>query len=93
MKLAVLSNINLDPLKLHLNQQMGAMDPYFCAYGQHLLELLDKQSGLYQGDLDALFVHLDAEELLKDDFFRLVTKPEENNTDLTDFLAALRGFC
>lgn len=92
MKLAVLSNINLDPLKLQLHRQMGAVDPYFCAYGQHLLELLNKQSGLYQRDLDAVFVHLDAEELLKDDFFRLASNPGEN-PDLADFLAALRGFC
>lgn len=91
MKLAVLSNINMDPLKLHL-KKMNAPRPYFSAYSQHLLELMDRRSALYNLDLDTMLIHLDAEELLKDDFFRL---PRERQVDdyLAEFLATLQCFC
>lgn len=91
MKLAIVSNINLDPLKSHLRKQ-GAPDPYFCAYGQHLIELLDETSALYTRDLDTVLIHLDGEELLKEECFRL-PQPEPTAAGVADLLRALKVFC
>ncbi len=91
MKLAVVSNVNMQPLSLHLKKR-GFKAPYFCSYGQHVLELLDTSSGLYASDLNVLFVHLDTEELLKDQAYVLPDATAEP-AYLKDLLEALRRFC
>lgn len=92
MKLAILSNVNLEPLKAHL-QKADAAGVHFSAYGQHLIELLDQRSTIHQQEgLEALFLHLDAEELLKDDFFGL-PRPDSAEARLKEVLDALQAFC
>ena len=92
MKLAILSNVNLEPLKGHL-QKANAAAAHFSPYGQHLIELLDQGSVIHRQEaLDALFVHLDAEELLKDDLFGL-PRPDSAEAGLKEVLDALQGFC
>ncbi|MBF0558390.1 MAG: HAD family hydrolase [Nitrospirae bacterium] len=75
MKIAVLSNINMEPLRTFLN----ADEKVICDYGQYMQELLDENSSLYSGNPDIIFLHLDGEEFAKDVLYGLVqTKDAEN---------------
>lgn len=64
-RIAVLSNINLDPLRNHL-QSSGFSDLYFGGYNQWQPELLNAGSGLYTFRPDYVFISLNAEELQPD---------------------------
>lgn len=73
-KLAILSNINIDPLKNHL-QKDGFSQLYFSGYNQWQSDLLDTDSGLYAFSPDYLFIYLNLEEL-KSDFSELSSSIE-----------------
>lgn len=64
-KLAVLSNVNLDPLRDHL-QQIASLELYFAGYNQWQNELLHAESGLHTFHPNHIFICLDAEELRAD---------------------------
>jgi len=68
-KLAVLSNINIDPLKNFLNG--NELELYFAGYNQWQSELTNSASNLYKFNPEFIFLHLDAEELRHqtNDFF------------------------
>ncbi len=67
-KVAFLSNINMDPLKSHL-RDMGIEDSHFSGYNQHLIDLINPSSIVYNDDVEIVYMHLDAAELLKDQFY------------------------
>jgi FkbH-like protein len=75
-RIAVLSNVNLDPLRNHL-QNSGFPDLYFGGYNQWQPELLNAGSGLYAFRPDYVFIYLNAEEL---------------QTDLSDLFAGIGTF-
>jgi len=60
-KLAVLSNINLDPLKNFL-QKNNSLELYFSGYNRWQSDLLDTTSALYAFSPDYIFLYLNAEE-------------------------------
>ncbi len=60
-KLAVLSNINIDPMKSFLSKPDIKL--YFAGYNQWQAELTNPASGLFNFAPDTVFLHLDAEEL------------------------------
>ncbi len=64
-RIAVLGNINLDPLKQHL-LRCGFSDLYFGGYDQWQPELLNGESGLYAFGPDYVFIYLNAEDLRQD---------------------------
>jgi len=64
-KLAVLSNINIDPLKNQL-QKNSSYELYFAGYNQWQSELLNLNSKLYDFCPDFVFIYLNAEEFKAD---------------------------
>jgi len=60
-KFAVLSNVNMEPLKYCL-QKNNALELYFAGYNRWQAELLDTNSALYLFNPDFIFVYLNAEE-------------------------------
>lgn len=64
-RLAILSNINLDPLRNNL-QRDDSLELYFAGYNQWQSELLNPGSGLYSFIPDHIFIYLDAEEFRSD---------------------------
>ncbi len=69
---AVLSNINLDPLKSFL----PAKETYFCDYGQYLEELINEDSLLNRRPPEIILLHLEGEELMKSALGRLYNKKD-----------------
>lgn len=65
MKLAVLSNINMDLLKNSL-QKGSFQDLYFGGYNQWQSELLNTSSGLYTFSPDIVFLYINADEFNQD---------------------------
>ena len=63
-KIAILSNINLDPLKGFL--QRDTYEYFFAGYNQWLPELLNPSSELHTFCPDFVFIYLNAEELKSD---------------------------
>jgi len=63
MKLTVLSNINIDPIKSQLNK-VGFDEVRMAGYNQFMFELLNPQSALHTQAPQAAFFHLDGDELL-----------------------------
>lgn len=63
MKCAVLSNINIDPLKYSLTE-VGINEHYFSGYNQYLFEFINEQSELNTNYFDLVFLHLDSDEFL-----------------------------
>ena len=61
IKFAVLSNVNLDPLKNCL-QKNSLFELYFCRYNCWQSDLLDNTSALYSFLPDYIFIYLNAEE-------------------------------
>lgn len=61
-KLAVLSNINIDPLKNFLAEN-SSLNLYFAGYNQWQTEMMQPVSGLFNFAPHFVFLHLDAEEL------------------------------
>jgi FkbH-like protein len=64
-KVALLSNVNIDPLKNHL-QKNDSYELYLGGYNQWQPELLNPSSGLYDFQPDFVFIYLNAEELKTD---------------------------
>src|SRR3989338_512716 len=62
MRLAVLSNVNLNPLLSSLKDH----EIYFGGYGQYIEEMISEESALHQKKNDVLFLHLDGEEFIKE---------------------------
>lgn len=60
-RLAVLSNVNMDPLKNHLKKN-GFSDLYFAGFNQWQAELLNPEAGLLRFAPDYVFVYLNVEE-------------------------------
>ena len=60
-RLAVLSNVNIDPLKNYL-QQNDSLKLYFCSYNCWQSDLLDSASALYLFDPQFVFIYLNADE-------------------------------
>jgi FkbH-like protein len=63
MKIAILSNMNLDILKEQMSLEFQVYSP--AGYGAWVQELVNPDSLLYQFDPTAVFVILDAEELVR----------------------------
>ncbi|MDR0206901.1 MAG: HAD-IIIC family phosphatase [Bacteroidales bacterium] len=61
MKLAVLSNVNMDPLRFCF-QKNNALELYFCGYNRWQAELLDTNSELHKFAPDYVFLYLNAGE-------------------------------
>ena len=61
-KLAVLSNVNVDPLK-NLVHKFDAYELYFSGYNQWQVDLLNSDSSLYSFCPDFVFIYLNFEEL------------------------------
>lgn len=61
-KLAILSNINIDPLKNQL-QKIDSFEFYVAGYNQWQSELLKPHAGLSMFKPDVIFLYLNAEEL------------------------------
>jgi len=72
MKTAVLSNINLNPLKVFLAQK----EIYFAGYGQYVQELINPNSSVNTKDFDMIFLHLEGEEFIKEILESLMTTQE-----------------
>ena len=69
MKLALLSNVNIDLLKDHLERQISPLEKveiYLGGYGQVIQELLNRESQLYKFHPDFLFIFIDGDELFLD---------------------------
>lgn len=62
-KIALLSNINIDPLKNHLQKNNDLYSVYLAGYNQWQSDLLNPTSGLYAFQPDYVFVYFNAEEL------------------------------
>jgi len=60
-KLAVLSNVNMEPMKFCL-QKNNTLELYFAGYNRWQTELLDTNSALYQFAPDFIFIYLNADE-------------------------------
>ncbi len=81
MKFAVLSNINMDSLENHL--QFLELDRFYsCGYNQHIQDLINPDSQLYKTNFDYIFVHIEGEELLKDDYYSLDKDATLNNFEI-----------
>lgn len=63
MKVSILSNINLDPLKNQL-RKLGFDDVYMACYNQYMFELLQEDSDLNTHAPQVAFFHLDGDEWL-----------------------------
>lgn len=61
-RLAVLSNVNIDPLKNYL-QKNDSLELYFCGYNRWQSDLLDTASALYLFEPQFVFIYLNADEL------------------------------
>lgn len=90
MNVSVLSNVNMDSLKSHL-KKVGVEHPYFCGYNQYLIELLDRNSFIHKNVQEYIFIHLDGEELLKNQYFSIPRK-EDLLSDLEELLSSLRTY-
>jgi len=87
MKIAVLSNINVDPLASALKKN-GFNDMYLAGFNQFMMELLDPSYSLSQDETDIVLLHLDGDELVKN-----TTNVEElENTDFSDLFSILVQF-
>ncbi|MCL1942768.1 MAG: HAD-IIIC family phosphatase [Candidatus Azobacteroides sp.] len=64
-KLAVLSNVNMDPLK-HVLQKENDSELYFAGYNQWQSELLNPESGLHLFLPEYIFISINAEEFQAD---------------------------
>jgi len=76
VKYAVLSNINLDPLKSFF----PAKETYFCDYGQYIEELINENSQVNSQPPEILLLHLEGEEFMKSTLSRLCTKKDAQKT-------------
>jgi len=92
-KLAVLSNINLEPIKRFLGNPFE--ETYFAGFNQYITELVGEDSETASGDYDVVILHLDGTELLAPYFapisrFEDVSKQLE--LDLKSIFSAVEGY-
>jgi len=71
MRVAVLSNINIDLIGKYLKENLrsledGEIEMYFGGYGQVVEELIGESSGLYEFNPDFAIIFIDADELFRD---------------------------
>ena len=62
MRVAVLSNTNLEPLKSFL----FAEEIYLCNYGRYMEEIIDENSYINSHDFEIVLLQLDGDELAKE---------------------------
>ena len=92
MKLSILSNINIEPLKNQL-QKIGLLDVYVGEYNQWQSELLNPDSGLYAFSPDFVFVYLNLEELQSEisDLFDCINIFSEKNKKTSFIISNVAG--
>ncbi len=89
MSLAVLSNINIDPLRNQLIK-LGFDNIYFAGYNQYMFELINPQSQLNIETPKTIFFHLDGDELLRQTLSN--GSVIYNKQAITDFLIEIEKF-
>lgn len=72
MQTAILSNINLAPLKSSLPRG----EQYFCGYGAYMEELIDKDSYVNKNNIDIFLLHIEGEEFIKEIINTLIKTSE-----------------
>ncbi len=70
MNLGVISNINIEPLKEHIDTGLFGQT-HFAGFNQIIPSLIDPQSQLLKQDSGYVFLMLEGEELLKDSIYDL----------------------
>ncbi len=92
-KLAVLSNINLEPIKRFLGDPF--VDPYFAGFNQYIAELVGEDSETASGNYDIVILHLDGTELLSP-YFASISRfediSEQLESDLESIFRAVEGY-
>lgn len=89
MRLSILSNINIDPLKTNL-LKLGFEKVHFAGYNQFMFELINPISDLQTNHSDFVFFHLDGEELFKINFTNTGLVYEEDN--FNSFISLIEQF-
>ena len=89
--IAILSNINMDPIKGILN----AENIYTCMYGQYIQELVDENSYLNVNSPEVILFSLDGEEFIKDICYNLLKIEEAKSIieqKLNDIFNVIRNY-
>ncbi|MFA6401513.1 MAG: HAD-IIIC family phosphatase [Salinivirgaceae bacterium] len=89
MKIAVLSNVNLMPIKSFLNKK-GFTDVNFSEYGQYHLDLISHDSEIHKFPPKYLWLHIDADILLNSELNQLPSVNMINDVD--DICIALENY-
>ncbi|MFX0125916.1 MAG: HAD-IIIC family phosphatase [Candidatus Hodarchaeota archaeon] len=91
MKIALLSNVNMDSLARKLNKDYSVYSSP--GYGTWVQELMNKQSNLYEFEPEAIIVILDAEELIrgKNDIDEIKSLLDEQKSYLISALAEIKS--
>jgi FkbH-like protein len=89
VKIALLSNINMDPLAPLLADRAGA-EARTAGFNQWMAELLDPASAIRREPPDAVFLHLDGEAFLGPAFYAL--QFDDASARLDEALAAIAGY-
>jgi len=89
MRIAVLSNINIDPLKGFLSK-FGFEDQYYAGYNQFMIELINPNSHINQNTPNVLFIHLDGESLFK--IILSNGRVKYDQAALNDFIISISDF-
>jgi len=63
MKIEIISNINMDSLKFYMKDYSFISE---CAFGNYMLDLLDKNSTLYKSESEFIILFIDINELKED---------------------------
>ncbi len=87
MHLAVLSNVNMEPLRALLPPGQH----YFGGYGRYLEELFDPNSPVHSGPFDTLLLHLEGEEMIKEISGTLTTLEDARKIMIGKLDDVLRG--
>ncbi|MBP9853334.1 MAG: HAD-IIIC family phosphatase [Candidatus Omnitrophica bacterium] len=87
-KIAILSNVNMDPIKSQW-EKAGLGAPYLAPFGQYMQQLIDEKSNTNHTDNHYIWLHLDAEEFLKDNYYQL--PDEQKIIDSFETLLSVAG--
>lgn len=79
MKIAILSNVNIDRIPKELQIDKNNQDHYIPPFNQYAQELIDEKSGLYDYQPDIVIVHIDGSSLFNPQYFNPFS-----NTDSTE---------
>lgn len=90
MNFAILSNINMEPLEAYL-YKANIKNVTFSQYNQYLASLINENSFIYTTDRDYVFIHLDGEELLKEELFSLSLDKDRVFADIDQMLMAIEN--